>query len=201
MNLTNASPGDFSGLSNLLNSSLANLTITSFNQTASIITALSSSGGRTWDLKYYWIFTIPFLLSVPFFLVAGGILRWSIRSAVKYAVYWRIAMLFVGPIIYLGFYWALPTFGWSIGYIVYVVLNYGGFGLFAGFKLWRAFRTGSDRLVWTFFFVLIVVFCIMDAIISVPYGIPVFMLFPWAFLLWRSRASLLLQRWFEKKYS
>lgn len=183
MNLTNATPQDFSGLSNLTNSSLVNLTPTAFNQTASVITALASSGSRTWNLKYYWIFSIPFLLTIPFFLLAGGIIRWSIQSAARYAVYWRIATFLVAPIVYVGFSWALPTLGGIPGVIAYDVLNYGGFGLFATFRLSRAFRTGSGRLVWTSFFVFLGVFCAMDAIVVIPYDIPMFMLFPWAFLL------------------
>lgn len=121
------------------------------------------------------------MLTIPLFLVAGGILRWSIQSAVRYAAYWRIATFVVGPIIYVGFYWALATFE----EMVYWVLNYGGFGLFAGFRLWRAIRTGSGRLVWTSFVVLLSVYSFWDALHVVPLGIPVFMLFPWAFLLWR----------------
>lgn len=193
MNLTNSSPQDFSSLSNLTNSSLANLTISAFNQTASIITALSSSGTRVWNLNDYWISAIPFMLTIPFFLLAGGILRWSIQSAARYAVYWRIATFLVGPIIYVGFYcalpvgfyWALPASGVGSGFLALFILNYGGFGLFASFRLWRAFRTGSGRLVWTFFFVLLGGSCSADALIKIPYHIPVFILFPWAFLLWR----------------
>ena len=182
MNLTTLPPRDFSSLSHLTNSSLSNLTNTSFNQIASIITALSSSGSRTWDLKYYWMFSILFLLTIPFFLLAGGIFRWSIQSAARYAVYWRIAPFVVGPIIYVGFYWAMPYTSYP-GRIVYAVLNYGGFGFFASFKLWRAFATGRGKLVWTSFIGLCGGCCTMDAMIYIPFGIPVFMLLPWAFLL------------------
>ncbi|KAJ9637304.1 hypothetical protein H2199_007591 [Coniosporium tulheliwenetii] len=112
MNITPATPIDFSGLSKFTNDSIANLTVLPsdpmtnltvppYNFTASILTALGSSGGHTWELKYYWIFATPFLLSVPLFLVAGGILRWSIQSAARYVVYWRIATCIIAPIIYL----------------------------------------------------------------------------------------------------
>lgn len=184
MNVTTPPPRDFSSLSNLTNSSLSNLTRTSFNQTASIITALSSSGSRTWDLKYYWIFSVLFLLTIPSFLLAGGIFRWSIQSAARYAAYWRIAIFVVGPTIYVGFYWALPYTEIYLVWVFYAALNYGGFGIFASFRLWRAFNTGSGRIVWTSFFVLCGGCCTMDAIIFIPFEIPVFMLFPWAFLLW-----------------
>lgn len=184
MNISSPTPQDFSSLSQLTNSSLAKLPQTSFNETAAIITALGSSGGRTWDLKYYFIFCIPFLLTIPLFLVAGGVLRWAIQSAAKYAVYWRIAIFFVAPLTYAGFYWALPWSG-GPGYIVYEVLNSGSFGSYAGYRLYHAYRTGSGRRVWSVFASIVTISCVLDAIIFIPFGIPVFILFPWIFLFWR----------------
>ena len=61
MNITNPVPQGFSGLSEFANDSLADLSFSTFNQTAAILTAFDSSGSRTWDLKCYWIFAAPFL--------------------------------------------------------------------------------------------------------------------------------------------
>lgn len=213
MNITSATPKDFSGLNNLTNNTLdslsdssftglstlasktladvnlSNSTLDSLNYTAlvvtkTIISALDSVGGRKWDLKYYWIFIVPFALTVPFFLVAGDLLRWSIRSAATYAIYWRNATLLLAPVGFVGFYWALPWFGGFPVFIVYAIFIYGGFGLFATLRFWLAFRSQRGRRLWTSFFCLVAVSCCMDGIIFVPFGIPVFMLFPWAFLLW-----------------
>lgn len=176
MNLTTALPQDFSGLSILTNSSLTNLTETSFNQTASIISALSSSGGRTWALKYYWIVSILFLLTIPLFLVAGGILRWSIRSAVRYAVYWRIAALIIGANLffgcYVGFYWALPVSGF-LGTIIFYLITGPALLFIIHFEI--------------LFFLVYLGCSVLNAVTRefIPYKIPVFMVFPWTFLLWR----------------
>lgn len=185
MNISSSTPQDFSGLSPLTNSSLAELSQASFNETAAIITALGSSGGRTWDLKYYFIFCVPFLLTIPLFLVAGGVLRWAIQSAAKYAVYWRTAIFFVAPLIYVSFYWALPWCGGVPGLIAYVILEYGSFGGFAAYRLYGALSRRRGRRVWGAFAFIVAISCLLDWLIRIPFGIPVFILFPWIFLLWR----------------
>jgi hypothetical protein len=182
MNISSSTPQDFSGLSPLTNSSLAELSQASFNETAAIITALGSSGGRTWDLKYYFIFCIPFLLTIPLFLVAGGVLRWAIQSAAKYAVYWRTAIFFLAPLIYVGFYWAVPWYG---GPIVRVILVYGSFVGFAAYRLYRVLSGRSGRRVWGAFAFIVAISCVLDWVVWIPFDIPVFILFPWIFLLWR----------------
>ena len=185
MNISSSTPQDFSGLSPLTNSSLAELSQASFNETAAIITALSSSSGRTWDLKYYFVFCIPFLLTIPLFLVAGGILRWAIQSAAKYAVYWRTAIFFVAPLAYVGFYWALPWYGGFRGSLAYGILDSGFFGSLAAYRLYRAFSRRRGRRVWGAFAFIVTISCVLDWGIRIPFGIPVFILFPWIFLLWR----------------
>jgi hypothetical protein len=185
MNISSSTPQDFSGLSPLTNSSLAGLSQASFNETAAIITALGSSGGRTWDLKYYFIFCIPFLLTIPLFLVAGGVLRWAIQSAAKYAVYWRTAIFFVAPPIYVGFYWALPWCGGRPGSLAYGILGYVPISVFAGYQLNGALIRRRGRWVWGAFAFIAVTSCFLDWFIRIPFGIRVFILFPWIFLLWR----------------
>jgi hypothetical protein len=193
MNISSSTPQDFSGLSPLTNSSLAELSQASFNETAAIITALGSSSGRTWDLKYYFIFCIPFLLTIPLFLIAGGVLRWAIQSAAKYAVYWRIAIFFVAPLIYVGFYWTLPWYGGLPGLIAYIILGYGSFGSFAAYRLYGALSRRRGRRVWGAFAFIVAISCVLDSTITIPFSIPVFTLFPWIFLLWmwivRERSS------------
>ena len=185
MNISSSTPHDFSGLSPLTNSSLTELSQASFNETAAIITALGSSGGRTWDLKYYFIFCIPFLLTIPLFLVAGGVLRW--------AVYWRTAIFFVAPLIYVGFYWALPWYGGFAGSIAFIILDYGSFGSFAAYRLYGTLSRRRGRRVWGAFAFIVATSCVLDWLIRIPFGIPVFILFPWIFLLWmwiaRERSS------------
>jgi hypothetical protein len=185
MNISSSTPQDFSGLSPLINSSLAELSQASFNETAAIITALGSSGGRTWDLKYYFIFCIPFLLTIPLFLVAGGVLRWAIQSAAKYAVYWRTAIFFVAPLIYVGFYWALPWYGGDPGLIAYVILGSGPLAGFGACRLRDTLRRRRGRRVWGAFVFIVVISCFLDSLITIPFGIRVFILFPWIFLFWR----------------
>jgi hypothetical protein len=185
MNISSSTPQDFSGLSPLTNSSLAELSQASFNETAAVITALGSSGSRTWDLKYYFIFCIPFLLTIPLFLVAGGVLRWAIQSAAKYAVYWRIAIFFVAPLIYVGFYWALPSCGGYPGSIAYIVLHLGSSGSFAAYRLYRALRRRRGRRVWGAFALIVPISWVLESVTPIPFNIPVFNLFPWIFLLWR----------------
>jgi hypothetical protein len=184
MNITSSTPEDFSGLSQLTNSSLAKLSPNSSIETAAIISALGSSGGRTWDLKYYFIFCIPLLLTIPLFLVAGGVFRLAVQSAAKYVVYWRIAIFIVAPLLYVGFYWALPRSAIP-GAIAYAILNYGYFGIFAGYRLYHAFSRRRGRRVCGAFAFIVAISCPLDWFILVPYDIPVFSLFPWIFLLCR----------------
>lgn len=184
MNISSSVPQDFSDLNNLTNASLAQLSEASFNETAAIISAVGSSGGRTWDLKYYFIFCVPFLLSVPLFLVAGGILRWGIQSAAKYAAYWRASLLLTAPVIYVGFYWALPHYGGYPGFIVYAMGQYVLLSLFSGYRLYWALRLKRDQLLWVGFCLLVPLTTVMDSRVQIPYAIPVFPLLPWTFLFW-----------------
>jgi hypothetical protein len=184
MNITNFVPQGFSGLSQFSNDSLAGLTDSTFNQTAAVLTAFDSTSSRTWDLRYYWICAVPFLFTVSLFLVAGGIFRWSIQSAAKYAEYWRIATFFIAPIIYTGFYWALPHFTIG-GRLAYFLMNWVCLIAFLGVRIYRAYQMRRRRRIWTAFAVLAGLSFFLDWVIEIPYDIPVFIVLPWAFLLWR----------------
>ena len=167
MNIKTSPPQDFSGLSQFANLSLAGLSGAAFNQTAVILTAFDTSSGYNWKIKDYWLWAVPLILTIPLFLVAGSVLRWSIQSAARYAEYW-----------------ALPVWGGYPGHVVYFVINYIGLG---GLALWRirmAFRTRRERRVWSAFLVLLVVAVCLDVLFSVG-GFRIFGLLPWAFLLWR----------------
>jgi len=185
MNIKEHSPNAFSGLTNLTNNSLSGLPDSTSNQTKILLTALGSSGGHTWDMNSYWIALVPFLLSVPLFMVAGGIFRFAIRSAVKYRVYWRIFLLLLAPPAYAAIYWAFPMA--PGGYLAYWVLNNTGF---IGFSFWRlriAFRAGKERRIWFGFFLLCFIVLSSDLVIRLWAFdvVSVVMWMPWLFLFWR----------------
>lgn len=181
MNIKNPTPQDFSGLSQLANSSLASLSNATFNQTAAILTALDASSSRNWDLKYYWIWVMPFLFTISLVLAAGGILRWAIQSAAKYAEYWRVAAYFVGPIICVGFFWALPALGGSLGIKTYMVLN----TCLLIFIYWWLFRLGEHWRASVPFYIAAMLSMLVDSFAGPFTRFRILGLLPWAFLWWK----------------
>jgi hypothetical protein len=182
MNITNSFPQGFSGLSQFSNDSLAGLTDSTFNQTAAVLTAFGSTSSSTWDLKYYWICAVPFLFTVPLFLVASGIFRCFIQTAARFVEAWRIASFPIALITYVGFYWALPSFT-TEGCFAYIVINSACLMVLCWAHIHRAYQMRRHRRMWTAFTVLAVVSFFLDWVIKIPYNIPVFVLSPWAFLL------------------
>lgn len=186
MNISNPVPQDFSSLSQSANDSLADLSISAFNQTAAVLTALNSSGSRTWDLKYYWIFTVPFLFTIPLFLLTGSLVRLCIRSAARYAVYWRIATIFLAPIICVGFYWALPYYTYA-GRIVFAVIN---IIIYFTLTFWSVRNFSRSRRL-SFKVLGLAILAIVAAIVALflrpigPFALPIVILVPWAVLLGR----------------
>lgn len=182
MNITNPDSRGFSSLSQFANESLADLSISAFNQTATVLTAFDTSGTRTWDLQYYWILAGPLLFTIPLVLLAGSIVKWSVRSAARHAVYWRIAAFSIGPIIYVGLYWAFPYCTVASGYFFFAVVFAG----LVAFAIWRI-RPRTHPLFWSAFLVVFVGTLFGDIYVRpfIPYELPILSLAPWAVLLWR----------------
>lgn len=182
MNIKEHSPNDFSGLTNLTNNSLSGLPDSTSNQTKILLTALGSFGDHTWDMNSYWIALAPFLLSVPLFIVAGGIFRFAIQSAVKYRVYWHIALLLLALAAYPAIYWTLPMA--PGGDLAYMVLHFTRFVGFSVWKLYVALRAGKERHIWITFFFVAIGALLLDQFVN-PFAVSVVMWVSWLFLGWR----------------
>ena len=121
-----------------LNSSLG----FSQDQMNAIIAEISSSSPYLWDFKLYWIIVGPTTLATILLpLIAGPVLRWTLKTFHRNRIYLRplVALLCLGALIALD-YFIPPT--------IYLFLFGISFGSVAGYTLIRASYTARDQLIW-----------------------------------------------------
>lgn len=154
MNIKISPPSDFSSLDDFSNSTLALLPPTTFNQTAALLTALNNSGGRTWEIKDYWIIAISLLCTIPLSILAGEVFRLSIRFAAQHVR--RLTVILVGLLIIASLYVIAPLFGGFVGGIVCFVLHLCALGLYSMGKVFESYHIKQGRRVWTLFMFVVI---------------------------------------------
>lgn len=191
MNIKNSPPSDFSGLDDFTNSTLALLPPATSNQPAALLTALNNTGGRTWELKYYWIIAISLLCTIPLSILAGGVFRLSIRFAAQSVVYWRLTVIGVGLLISATLYLIVPLSGGFVGWIISLILHLSTLGVYSIWRVYESYRIKQGRRAWTLF--MVVLFLGLGMFFYMTYGtaddffglmmVDSFVMFPWIYLL------------------
>ena len=125
-----------------------------------IIAEISSSSPYLWDFKLYWIIVGPTTLATILLpLIAGPVLRWTLKTFHRNRIYLRplVALLCIGALIALD---------WFVSPTVYLYLFGISFGSVAAYTLIRASYTGRDQLIWCGYSVTFAASFTMDNLIA-----------------------------------
>lgn len=204
MNIKNPPPKNFSALDKLTTETIGKFPVETYNQTAALITAVNNLS-YTWEWKYYWIIAAALLLTIPLSIAAGGLFRWSIRSAARYVVYWRVMVILFGVLLTLTIYIIIPKFSGVVGMMVSIVLHMAVLSAYSVWRLYQAYHRRQDRLIWTGFF-FVSLFSIVFIWFVLFWSRIVLELIPWFYLLlvwarqdiktwWRDNLFYLLLVW------
>lgn len=168
-NTTSTGPQGFSNwTASWIDSSLAEIQ----NSTVSTV---GSSGPLTYDWKIFFITAACLLVSIPFSLTIGGILRLAYRSTTHYVTYWRIFAVFPNvAFIFFSIFGNTPppSIPW-----LYLVCN----SLLFSFMAFRATRTrslGNNYYLW------IAMAIMLSLSLTFAFKFVPLMLIPWLLIGW-----------------
>lgn len=173
MNINNSTSTGPQGFSNWTASWIDSSPAEIQNSTKALVSTVGSSGPLTYSWKTFIITAACLLVSIPFSLTIGGILRLAYRGTTYYVTYWRVFAVFPSvAFIFLSIFGNTPPLANNWLFLACNLL------LFA-FMAIRAYQTWK---VGNYFYLLMVFAAIpIPLAVSFLYGLPL-MLIPWLFL-------------------
>lgn len=150
MNLQAATPPELRSLSTFENETLAIVSDPDSRVTTQLLLAsLGPESNRLFRFRDFGIIGGSLILLIPLVIFAGQLVRWSYRTAARYAIYWRTATIVMALAAWCGFYTVMPLYSdyATIG-LIHSFTNAGLMSSICGTRFILARRSRSYQKLW-----------------------------------------------------